>query len=242
MKKLLGLILFFCCLCPCEIFAQIQMDPLLEGAIIYQTEELKKVYDKRKNTQNELIVTQAGVTVIMERVHALESKVLEYMSNASAAMDNLYQLKHMAELVGDKIPSQMVKLGKAVPKNIAGTAVTTLTSKTLSSVAVEMVTLSTFMSDLVTNSKFTFKDQPNSGDKKNVNLLSAAERYYIANEVVSRLEKIYRKLWLLTWQVENLTWEDAWRNLDSQSYYQSQYGKQVANRLIQRWEKYAKFK
>ena len=238
MKKLLLVLFTISIISPLSSLAQVQIDPTLTAAVILQTEELKSAANKRNKTQETLIATQAAVATAMDRVHAVEAKVLEYMSNASSAMDNLYQLKKAAELVSTNIPAQMTKMVKAIPKNYEGTAVTALTSRTCTDVVTEMTSLYAFMSDLVTNSKFTFNDGAgSSSNKKNVNLLSAAERYYIASEVVGKLQKIYRKLWLITWQIENLGWEDAWRNIDSKSWARAQYGKQISQRLIQQWQK-----
>lgn len=240
--KYLGCLILFTVLGLTPVKAQ-QIDPTLAAAVIFQTEELKSAYKKRNKTQQALITTQGAVAVAMDRVHAVEATILEYMSNASSAMEDLYQLKKAAELVGVNIPAQMKKMVSAVPQNWEGTAVTALTSKTCTDVATEMASLYAFMANLVTNSKFTFNDGSKStSTKKNVNLLSAAERYYIATEVVGKLQKIYRKLWLITWQIENLGWEDAWRNIDAKSWAQAQYGKSISERLVKQWQKAKPFK
>lgn len=242
MKKILFIAIAMSLFFTKEVSAQ-QIDPGLAAVVEIQTETLKDAYKKRNSTQEMLIATQAGVAAAMKSIHDVENKVLEYMRNASAALDNIYQLKQAAELVGEKIPTQMKKMVTAVPKNWEGTAVTTLTSKTCASVATEMASLYGFMNELVTSSQYSLgsgKDA-NSG-KKNINLLSAAERYYIANEVVYKLQTIYRKLWYITWQIENLDWSDALRNLDPATWAQLNSGKAVSQRLIKQWQKATPFK
>lgn len=215
-----------------------QTDPTLTAAVILQTEELKSVYKKRNETQNKLITVQTAVGAAMTEVHKVEDKILEYMSNASSAMNELYMLKRSAELVSVRIPEQLNKMAKAVPDNYKGTAITALTSKTVTNVTTEITSLYSFMSQLVTSSKYSFNDgKDDTSGKKNVNLLSAAERYYIASEVTGRLERIYRKLNTLTYQIETLDWMDAWYNLDSSSWAKFQNGKTISQSLMNKWDK-----
>lgn len=65
-------------------FAQ-QIDPALTGAVTAQTLELKSLHDKRRKTQ-EKIIAEAAVTVALDRVHSVEDKMLEYLSNAQGAV------------------------------------------------------------------------------------------------------------------------------------------------------------
>lgn len=220
-----------------------QIDPALTSAVIAQTVLLDDAYEKRDSTQKKIIDAELKVSAAMLMVHNLEKKVLDYMQNASSAVENLFQIKKAAELVGDKIPKQLKLMANAVPSNYEGTAVTALTSKTTTDVISEMVSLYNFMSDLVTNKTYSIGNKKNNNsDKKNINLLSAAERHYIANEVVGRLQKIYRKLWLLTWQIENLGWQDGLRNVDPKLWAQMNNGKTIADGLIKQWNKARPFK
>lgn len=233
-------VLGICAFTPLESMAQ-QTDPTLTAAVILQTEELKSAYKKRNETQNKLIAAQAAVATAMEQVHGVENKILEYMSNASSAMNDIYQLKRAAELVSTHIPNQLAEMSKAVPDNLKGTAITALTSKTVSQVTTEMASLYGLMSQLVTSTKYSFNDgKDDTSGKKNVNLLSAAERYYIATEVTGRLEKIYRKLYNITYQIKTLDWMDAWYNLDSSSWAKFQNGKTISQSLMTKWDKMKK--
>ncbi|MCH5236479.1 MAG: hypothetical protein J1E95_01605 [Muribaculaceae bacterium] len=233
-------VLGICAFTPLESMAQ-QTDPTLTAAVILQTEELKSAYKKRNETQNKLIAAQAAVATAMEQVHGVENKILEYMSNASSAMNDIYQLKRAAELVSTHIPNQLAEMSKAVPDNLKGTAITALTSKTVSQVTTEMASLYGLMSQLVTSTKYSFNDgKDDTSGKKNVNLLSAAERYYIATEVTGRLERIYRKLYNITYQIKTLDWMDAWYNLDSSSWAKFQNGKTISQSLMTKWDKMKK--
>lgn len=51
-----------------------------------------------------------------------------------------------------------------------------------------MTALFPFMKQLVTSGKYDVTGDDGKNEKHKVNLLNASERYYIANEVVSRLE------------------------------------------------------
>ena len=81
-----------------------QTDPTLTGAVVAQTEILKKIFKDREETQNKIIAAEAAVSVAMDRMHAVENKMLDYLSNAQGAMQNLYQIKRAAQLVGVEIP------------------------------------------------------------------------------------------------------------------------------------------
>ena len=86
-----------------QITAQ-QTDPTLTAAVIAQTVELKSIHKKRKTTQERIIAAEAVVTVALDRVHSVENKMLEYLSNAQGAMQNLYQIKRAGELVPSSEP------------------------------------------------------------------------------------------------------------------------------------------
>ena len=80
-------------------FAQ-QTDPTLTGAVAAQTKILKDLFKKREKTQQAIIASEASVFLAMERMHSLENKMLSYLQNAQGAMQNIYQIKRAAELVG----------------------------------------------------------------------------------------------------------------------------------------------
>lgn len=84
-----------------------QTDPTLTAAVILQTEELKSIHKKRKSTQEKIIAAETAVTLALDRVHNVENRMLEYLSNAQGAMQNLYQIKRAAELVATEIPREL---------------------------------------------------------------------------------------------------------------------------------------
>ena len=172
-----------------------QTDPTLTGAVVAQTEILKKIFKDRENTQNKIIAAEAAVTVAMERMHEVENKMLDYLSNAQGAMQNLYQIKRAAQLVATEIPQN-----------------------------------SSYNVD-------TYDDQGNPvTEKHKVNLLSSAERYYVANEVVSKLESINTDLWLLAWQIRTMSWQDLWYGLDPEGWAIAMSGKAIVESLIYEWK------
>ena len=66
-------------------------------------------------------------------------------------------------------------------------------------------------------------------------MLNSAERYYIANEVVTRLETINTDLWLLAWQIRTLSWNDLWFGLDPEGWATVMSGKYIVEGLIWEW-------
>ena len=106
-----------------RLYAQ-QTDPALTAAIVAQTETLKGLYKARDSTQKKIITAEIAVTAALERVHKVESKILEYLSNAQGVMNNLYQIKRAGELVAIEIPQKINMVKKAIPGNLKGTVIT----------------------------------------------------------------------------------------------------------------------
>ena len=215
---------------PGQYMAAQQTDPTLTAAVIAQTAELKSIHKKRKTTSAE-----AAVTVALDRVHSVENKMLEYLSNAQGAMQNLYQIKRAGELVLTEIPKNCDLLRKSVQGHLKGTAIALLVSDELTDAATQMAALYPFMKQLVTSGSYTVTGDDGGKEKHKVNLLNSAERYYIANEVVTRLETINTDLWLLAWQVRTLSWNDLWFSLDPDCWASVMSGKAIAENLVWEW-------
>ena len=224
----------------CGTLCAQQTDPTLTGAVAAQTELLKKIFEKREKTQKRIIAAESAVAVAMDRVHKVENQMLEYLSNAQVAMQNLYQIKRAAELVATEIPEKMRLVKDAMPGHLEGTAIAFLVSDELTDAATQMATLFPFMRQLVTSGSYTedtFDEEGNPVQEKHkVNLLSSAERYYVANEVVSRLERINTDLWLLAWQIRTMSWQDLWYGLDPEGWATVMSGKAIVERLIYEWK------
>lgn len=212
-----------------------QTDPTLTAAVILQTEELKSIHKKRKSTQEKIIAAETAVTLALDRVHNVENRMLEYLSNAQGAMQNLYQIKRAAELVATEIPRNCDLLRKSVPGHLKGTAIAVLVSDELTDAATQMAALYPFMKQLVTSGSYDVSNVEGKTEKHKVNLLNSAERYYIANEVVTRLETINTDLWLLAWQVRTLSWNDLWFSLDPDGWASVMSGKAIAETLVWEW-------
>ena len=217
-----------------------QTDPALVGAVGVQTAMLKDIFSDREKTQQKIIATETAVTVAMDRMHQVENKMLDYLSNAQGAMQNLYQIKRAAELVTTEIPQNMNLVRKSVPGHLKGTAIALLVSDELTDAATQMASLFPFMKQLVTSGTYNVDGYDSQGnpttEKHKVNLLNSAERYYVANEVVSKLETINTDLWLLAWQIRTLSWQDLWYGLDPEGWAAVMSGKAIVESLIYEWE------
>ena len=196
---------------------------------------LFRSHKKRKSTQEKIIAAETAVTLALDRVHNVENKMLEYLSNAQGAMQNLYQIKRAAELVATEIPKNCDLLRKSVPGHLKGTAIAVLVSDELTDAASQMAALYPFMKQLVTSGSYDITNADGKTEKHKVNLLNSAERYYIANEVVTRLETINTDLWLLAWQVRTLSWNDLWFSLDPDGWASIMSGKAIAETLVWEW-------
>lgn len=217
-----------------------QTDPALVGAVGVQTAMLKDIFSDQEKTQQKIIAAEAAVTVAMDRMHQVENKMLDYLSNAQGAMQNLYQIKRAAELVTTEIPQNMNLVRKSVPGHLKGTAIALLVSDELTDAATQMASLFPFMKQLVTSGTYNVDGYDSQGnpttEKHKVNLLNSAERYYVANEVVSKLETINTDLWLLAWQIRTLSWQDLWYGLDPEGWAAVMSGKAIVESLIYEWE------
>jgi hypothetical protein len=228
------------CLCAalsCSLggFAQ-QTDPTLTGAVVAQTEILKDLFKKREKTQQKIIAAEAAVTLSMERMHQLEDKMLGYLQNAQGAMQNIYQLKRAGELVAVEIPKNMSLLSKSLPGHLKGTAIAVMVSDELMDATTQMASLYPFMKQLVTSGSYNVTNGDGKTEKHKVNLLNSAERYYVANEIVTRLEAINTDLWLLAWQIQTYSWGDLWFGLDPDGWATVMSGKAIVDGLIWQWK------
>ena len=239
-KGVVGLAISLSCLTSGLPLCAQQTDPTLTATVILQTEELKSIHKKRKKTQEQIIAAEAAVTVALDRVHAVENKMLEYLSNAPGAMQNLYQIKRAGELVLTEIPKNTALLKNSVKDNLKGTAIALLVSDEISDAAAQMAALYPFMQQLVTSGSYNVTGDDGKKEKHKVNLLNSAERYYIANEVVSRLEAINTDLFILAWQVRTLSWDSLWFSLDPEGWASVMSGKAVVEGLVTDW-KYLKY-
>lgn len=212
-----------------------QMDPALTATVIAQTTELKNIHKKRKKTQEKIIAAEAAVTVALDRVHSVEEKMLNYLSNAQGAMQNLYQIKRAGELVAKEIPQNCNLLLKSVGSNLKGTAIAAMVSDELADAATQMAALYPFMKQLVTSGKYDVTGADGKNEKHKVNLLNSSEHYYIANEVVSRLEAINTDLFILAWQVRTLSWNDLWFSLDPEGWANVMSGKNIIGGIVAEW-------
>ena len=204
------------CLCVCASSRAQQTDPTLTGAVAAQTEMLKKLFKKREKTQQQIIAAEASVS--------------------QGAMQNLYQIKRATELVGVEIPKNMSLLRKSVPGHLKGTAIAVLVSDELIDATSQMMSLYPFMKQLVTSGSYNVTDMEGKTEKHKVNLLNSAERYYVANEIVTRLETINTDLWLLSWQIRTMDWSDLWFGLDPEGWAAVMSGKNIVEGLIREWQ------
>jgi hypothetical protein len=162
--------------------------------------------------------------------------MLEYLQNAQGAMQNLYQIKRAAELVTTEIPQNMNLVRQSLPGHLKGTAIAMLVSDELTDAATQMASLYPFMKQLVTSGSYNVTGADGKNEKHKINLLNSAERYYVANEVVTKLEDINTDLWLLAWQIRTMSWNDLWYGLDPDGWATVMSGKAIVESLIYEWQ------
>lgn len=239
-KKKTFFIALLCCFNSYIHAATVQVDPALAGAITLQMNTLKNIYSKREKTQNKIIAAEAAVTVALDQMHKVEDKVLGYMSNVQGAFKNLYQIKRAGELVVKEIPANMNNVRRAIKVGgFQGTFLATTVGTELSSMTMDMMSLYPFLEQLVTTGIYNTTDYDSQGNivnKKNkVNLLNSAERYYICNTVVDKLESINTSLYLLAWEIQTMCWRDLFFKLDPEGWAAIMTGKNIVEGVISDW-------
>ncbi|WP_336525950.1 hypothetical protein [Bacteroides acidifaciens] len=237
MKRIVIAVYLLALSVPCHMRgAGITVDPALTAAVIAQTAMLKSEYEKRSKHHAAIEVAQAAVTVAMDNIHMVEETILNYMGNASGVMQNMYQLKKIVELSTVDIPSNLSNLASDIPDNLKGAAITLFVNNTITDTTADIVALSSIVDKLVT-SKYSFKDSKDKNDK-NINLLSAAERYTIMQDVVRRLMDINRRIYLTNFYIKSFSWKQLWMGLDRESWCNVMYGEIVAKSLIRKWNEF----
>jgi hypothetical protein len=239
-KMSLVALLFLCGRIISASAAAVQVDPALASAITLQMNTLKNIYSKREKTQNKIIAAEAAVTVALDKMHKVEDKMLDYMSNVQGAFQNLYQIKRAGELVAKEIPSNMNNVRRAIREGgFQGTFLATTVGSELSSMTMDMMSLYPFLEQLVTSGTYNTKEFDDNGnviDKKNkVNLLNSAERYYICNTVVDKLESINTSLYLLAWEIQTMRWRDLFFKLDPEGWAAIMSGKNIIDGVVSDW-------
>ena len=204
-----------------------QTDPALAAAVAAQTVTLSTLFDARKSTQQKILTATGIEEVQLKQLHDIEKKVLDYMANVTGLMQNLYQVKRTTELVTVEIPRNISAVSKATKGHLKGTAIALAVSDEIKSVYTEIGSLSALCTSLV-------KTKTVDGNK--VNLLNAAERYWLCEKIVSSLEDINSALYILSWQIQYLSWEDLWRGLDPDSWANYMQGKWMAESCIRDWD------
>lgn len=198
---------------PIGSHAQMMTDPLLAGAVTTQNLAMSDAYKERTKKQNAILAAEAAITTTMEKVHYIENKVVDYLANAQGAVQNLHQIKRAGELAIVEIPQNLKELAKAIPKHPKGAAIAAICSSEMKDAATEAASLYPLIAQLVSSGSYNVTTAEGTTEKKKVNLLNAAERYYIANEVVQKLETINMSIYLLAWQVRTMTFNDLFFHL-----------------------------
>ena len=204
-----------------------QTDPALTAAVTAQTVTLKSLFDARKSTQEKILAATGIENVQLQQLHDIEKKVLDHMANVSGLMQNLYQVKRTTELVTVEIPRNIGEVTRACQGHLQGTAIVLAVSDEIRDIYTQIGSLSTLCTSLV-------KSRTIDGNK--VNLLNAAERYWLCEKIVSSLEDINSALYILSWQIQYLSWEDLWRGLDPDTWCNYMQGRWMAESCIRDWD------
>ena len=116
-----------------------------------------------------------------------------------------------------------------------GTAIAAMVSDELADAATQMAALYPFMKQLVTSGSYDVAGADGKNEKHKVNLLNSSERYYIANEVVSRLEAINTDLFYPCLAGAYPLLDDLWFSLDPEGWANVMSGKNIIGGIVAEW-------
>lgn len=230
----IGLLLALSAAVP-KVQAQVSVDPVLTGAIVAQTSALSKVYDERSKRHKAIIAAEAAVTTALSKIHEVEEKTLDYLSNAQGAVQNLYQGEKIGELSAS-IGKRAAELTRVAKQHLPAAVATGLIEEESKDLWNESAALIPFLYQLIKTGTYNRRNDDGSVDRKKVNLLNAYERYYILNEVVSRLENIDTDLMCLTWEVETFSLSRIFEVITPEAWCNYMYGLDLAKDVIAEFE------
>lgn len=211
------------------------VDPLTSGAIIEQTVQLESAYKKRANLRQQIIAAQTAISGGLAIIHTIENKTLDYMKNASGALQNMNQLKNIG-LYSVEIEEQLVGLAKDIPDNPKGAAITAICHKQAAKTYSDIAGLVSVVNSLV-KSTYSFSNESGDDGKKHVNLLNSAERYQILMDVEHQMKQIIHNIKLIRYFVRSLDWMDLWKGLDRKSYIKAISIDMDIKFLLNKWNK-----
>lgn len=230
----MGLVLALSATIP-KVHAQVSVDPALTGAIIAQTTALSAVYKERSKRQKAIIAAEAAVNVALDKIHKVEEKTLDYLSNAQGAVQNLYQGEKIRRLSGS-IVNRAVELKRVAGKHLPAAVATGLIEEEAKDLVDQSSALLPFLYQLIKTGTYNRRNDDGSVDKKKVNLLNAYERYYILDQVVSRLENIDTDLMCLIWEVETFSISRIFEVITPEAWCNYMYGLDLAKDVIAEFE------
>lgn len=218
--------------------AVITTDPALAAAVVLQTETLEKQYKERKKHREVIEQMQGAITIGLNEIHKVEDMILDYMGNASGVLTNMIQIKNIGEYAVE-ITDKLTSIIKDIPNNPKGAAITAVCQNHVKTTIADITGMADLVNTLV-NTKYSLKDVKSEGDKKHVNLLTAAERYNLLMSVEQKMMKINYDLMLLHYFIKSLGWRDLWFHLDRESYIKAIMIGVDVNQIIYKWNKISK--
>lgn len=199
-----------------------QVDPVLTGAVTLGDANIRRELGYIKEKQGQIAGLQAAIFATMNKVHSIEQKAYNYLSNTSVAVKNLHQIVEAGELTAEIIKNLKV-CSEAAVGHPRGAIVSALVSKRYSKAYSKMFSLYSYMKTLVLTGTY-------DGDK--VNLLNSGERLKIATDVVDGLKAINFDVQVLTYQISYWRWADLIAAKDPLSIFYVSDGKAVAKEII----------
>lgn len=168
----------------------IHIDPLTMTAITLQTNTLEGAYNKRIQSQALLLVEEEVIHRTLDGIHNIQKKTIDYLSQAQGAIQKLSQLKEIAQLAINDIPTEVLALLKEAKQHPDKAIISAVTNSLVADVVQEASELTPLIASLVTGETASKRSDGSIDTSGPNNLLNGAERFKVANDVLYRLRNL----------------------------------------------------
>ena len=215
----------------------VYVDPTMTATAIAATSALKNEHKSQTEKLTAIETMNLAISAELKKIHSIEDSVFKYLTNAQGFVDNLYDVKKCVELAAIDIPKSIADCVGAIPGHLQGTAISLLVSKNAIQAVEEITSLYGFLEILCKTGGYV---EGYGSDKRvsKVNLLNSSQRYYVLQNIKSKLTSINWQFKLLRTQITIYGWRTLFQSWDptTWSYYLS--GKIVAQDIINRMSKF----
>lgn len=180
------------------------IDPTTTAAIIAQTAALSGLYGTRIGLQSTITGAEALLNATMGGIHDIQKKTFEYLSHAQSAISSLSQIATITKLTFTEIPGNVKGLLSDISNHPQKAFLAEVNGQLLGDIVLEATEIAGLIEGLVTSSTVKKDKDGNIDTKGKVNLLNGAERYAIAETILSKLRGLNSTIVSARWHIKSV--------------------------------------